>query len=302
MKKRDMERIIAAAMVLSALFLSAGCTGADMTSDLRTDASLAEDNDTAEAVMDSFDTNEDTEDKSVIKPEEPESSISEEELEKRKAEEEELFNAKRETAARSRFDEIISKPLGKSRAEIETEELSQYPELPTGCESVALTIALRSIGFDISKTEIAENYLVYGYSYVTSYLGDPFTYDGAGIFPPGLTESAENFLKAQGTEKTALNITGTELSDLYKLIENGCPVVMWSTLYLYEPEFTDDVEVYDGREYQWYTNEHCIVLYGYDTDTGTVYVSDSRAGLVSYDADYFGYIYDKTGRNSITIL
>ncbi|MFR7670840.1 MAG: C39 family peptidase [Collinsella sp.] len=36
---------------------------------------------------------------------------------------------------------------------------SQYPELPTGCESVALTNLLNYYGFGLGKTIIADYYL-----------------------------------------------------------------------------------------------------------------------------------------------
>ena len=40
-------------------------------------------------------------------------------------------------------------------ASLDVPALQQYPELPTGCESVALTNALLACGFDLQKTEIA---------------------------------------------------------------------------------------------------------------------------------------------------
>ena len=186
--------------------------------------------------------------------------------------------------------------------QLDVTPISQYPELPTGCESVALTMALNSLGFGLKKTDIAEKYLPYGYSCITSFVGDPTTYDGAGIFPPGLTYCANNIIKERTNKYYALDTTGTKLDDLFKLIENGCPVVVWSTLYLGEPYFTDDYESYNGHDYPWYTNEHCIVLYGYDTEKNTVQVCDSRAGDVEYNADWFERIHNETGMMSLSII
>ena len=53
--------------------------------------------------------------------------------------------------------DFFKRTLKQRRAELETEELLQTPELPTGCESVALTAALRCLGFTPDKTEIADN-------------------------------------------------------------------------------------------------------------------------------------------------
>ena len=57
---------------------------------------------------------------------------------------------------------IPSGALKNRQYQLDTEELFQNPELPTGCESVALTAALQYLKFDLEKTDIAENYLTYG--------------------------------------------------------------------------------------------------------------------------------------------
>ena len=49
----------------------------------------------------------------------------------------------------------------KTSEEIEMENILQNPELPTGCESVALTMVLKYLGFDLEKTTIADDYLVF---------------------------------------------------------------------------------------------------------------------------------------------
>lgn len=46
-------------------------------------------------------------------------------------------------------------------AQLDIPEVFQMPELPTGCESVALTMALMYEGFELDKTTIADDYLVY---------------------------------------------------------------------------------------------------------------------------------------------
>ena len=42
----------------------------------------------------------------------------------------------------------------------EIQPILQEPELPTGCESVALTMALEYLGFELEKTTIADQYLI----------------------------------------------------------------------------------------------------------------------------------------------
>ena len=57
---------------------------------------------------------------------------------------------------------------------------NQFPELPTGCESVALTNLLNYYGFGLAKTTIASSYLplTSGGNFVTAFSGNPFTGTG----------------------------------------------------------------------------------------------------------------------------
>lgn len=79
--------------------------------------------------------------------------------------------------------EIAEKKIEEKRrelpkqAQIEMEVILQKPELPTGCESVALTMVLKQKGYPIEKTTIAEEYLIYNRdNYASGYVGDPSTY------------------------------------------------------------------------------------------------------------------------------
>lgn len=102
----------------------------------------------------------------------------------------------KEEIADMMYEAILDSDV-KGKGKLHVDVLIQYPELPTGCESVALTIALRYFGYDLKKTDIAKSYLIKGDDYVTSFVGDPFSYGGAGIYPPGLVKTAEKFIKAK---------------------------------------------------------------------------------------------------------
>ena len=73
----------------------------------------------------------------------------------------------------------------------------------------------------MEKTDIAENYLTYGEDVMWDYVGEPFEYDGAGIFPPGLTNTANIYLRTQKTNYVAYNTMGVPFEDLLKLISDG---------------------------------------------------------------------------------
>lgn len=197
---------------------------------------------------------------------------------------------------------IIDGDLILNAASTYVPEIYQNPELPTGCESVALTIALEHYGFILDKTTIADDYLPYGSNYIWNYVGDPYSDNGACILAPGLSNAANAYLTDQGSSLYARDITGFEFTDLYKLVEEGYPVVVWTTMYMQEPSLSGSSFWYDGRGYEWYWNEHCVVLSGYDETTGTVTVSDPLDGIVHRDAAAFEYIYNLTGRNALVIM
>lgn len=202
--------------------------------------------------------------------------------------------------ARKRIDSIRSAKDISSSAYIDTEEINQYPELPTGCESVALTMAINSFGYELNKTDIAEKYMPYG-DYVDGFEGDPFSDGGAGIMPPGLVATVDNFVADTGAKLYAYDTTGASLSELYRFIDAGCPAIVWTTYYFDYPDM--DGGYYDNDIfYPWYTNEHCVAMIGYDTNDGTVTLADPLQGIVTVGAYDFGEICDEIGNLSMILL
>lgn len=182
--------------------------------------------------------------------------------------------------------------------------LLQLPELPTGCESVALTMALEYEGFMLYKTTIAREFLIYNQetdNMAVGYIGDPFSEDGAGCFAPAIAATADNFFADQDADYVAYDISGTEMEDLLRYIEAGTPVVVWTTMYMADPEFTEDKTEYNGKIYRWYYQEHCVVLSGYDLDNNTLQINDPLEGIVNRDYDEFKRIYDEIGKYAVVV-
>ncbi len=117
-----------------------------------------------------------------------------------------------------------------NQAQIEMEVILQKPELPTGCESVALTMVLKQKGYPIEKTTIAEEYLIYNRdNYASGYVGDPSTYGGVGVYPPGLVNTANCFLKQRYQQHTAYDVSKLSLEELLPYVAAGNPVLLWLT-------------------------------------------------------------------------
>lgn len=190
-----------------------------------------------------------------------------------------------------------------SNAQVFTEPVLQQPELPTGCESVALTMALNVYDCELDKTTIARDWLIRNdENYVTGYVGDPFTDQGAGIFPPGLCETANNYLKNSGRGQRAYDVTGMELSELLDYIASGLPVVVWVTVDYETPRYSGSLIEYNGKTYRWFSNEHCVMLGGFNRNDGTVMIYDPKQGQITKDMEQFQSLYDEIGRYALLIV
>ena len=204
--------------------------------------------------------------------------------------------AKRSSAATQRF--YLAATSGGKAVNLDVPCYMQNPELPTGCESVAMTNSLRYYGFRLSKTTIADSYLPWsGTDFVYSFMGNPHTTSGAAVMAPGLANAANRYLKAKGSPLRAKNITGTSFNSLYSYLRKGTPVVVWSTMYF------GNVGAAMGWSggYTMHQNTHTVVLSGYNAKTGKVLVSDSLSGKVWRSASRFKSIYNQMGKQAIVI-
>ncbi len=175
-------------------------------------------------------------------------------------------------------------------------ELLQLPELPSGCEPTSLTIILNAMGYSIDNVQLVEDYMTFDSTWTDadSFLGSP--YSGGGAFPPAMVLVANSFLESNGAQPTASDITGTSLDEILELANSGIPIMVWTTMYMQEPNFSG--QTIEG--YAWYRNEHCVVVYGTD-ENGDVLVSDPLDGLVVRDRDQFEEIYNTCGQMAVRV-
>ena len=168
---------------------------------------------------------------------------------------------------------------------------SQYPELPTGCESVALTNLLNYYGFGLGKTIIADYYLPKGSNgnFVTAFDGNPRRSSGGlmGCVAPAITIAGNNFLRAAGSGKQAKDVSFSSISSIKNRLTCGQPVEMWNTEWGSWPGGRYAARWYNGHSYGLWGGNHAGVLKGYDDEQGIVYLSDSINGNVTRNAQVF---------------
>lgn len=191
-----------------------------------------------------------------------------------------------------------------SQFKLDVDPVLQLPELPTGCEITSLATVLNYYGYDISKTQLADEYLECGEVGDTDpnekFIGSPYDIHSCGCFSNVIADAAKSFSEKNGCNFKVYNLYGLSLDDLYKYVEDGKPVVIWSTIDLKETyrNITWDV---DGKEIAWRANEHCMVLIGYDKDNNTCIVSDPLQGIKEYPRDLFNQRYEELGKQAVVV-
>ena len=170
--------------------------------------------------------------------------------------------------------------------------IDQSVKYPTGCESVSATMLLQYLGYDISVDDFIQHYLVrrdmeehggvlYGPDPSVSFCGSPYDEDSFGCYAPVIRQALE---KAAGDRFTIIDETGTPMAELIeKYIDHDMPVVFWACINMQKEIIGPQWKLLDtGEVFTWRSNEHCMLLVGYDEEG--YYFNDpyENHGLIRY--------------------
>ena len=188
----------------------------------------------------------------------------------------------------------------------------QNPELPTGCEITAMTMAMNYCGIRVSKMEIAEKYLprrpyhiflgadqrAYGPDLENYFIGDP---RGKGYVcgPKAVIKAANDYLREHRSSWRVLEKTGAEPQELYRWVHQGTPVVVWVTISMKERKKAVGWYTEDGKYVDWSRNDHGAVLIG--VENKRVLIADPISGKVKYKKETFEKIYEDRGRKCVIL-
>lgn len=164
--------------------------------------------------------------------------------------------------------------------------INQYPNYPTGCESVALTILLKYYGVNVSPDEIVEKLdkesrpykkdnVLYGGNPEVGFIGDPKTNNSYGVFEKPIAKLANMY-------KSGINVaTGTSFEEILSIVKKGTPVMVWTSMNLSMP-YISTSWIYEptGETIYWKSGEHAVILIGYTPDK--VIISDPIGGKIKY--------------------
>lgn len=178
---------------------------------------------------------------------------------------------------------------------IQAPYIDQSGAYPTGCESVSAVMLLKFLGFDITVDEFIENYLekrefelrdgeTYGPDPWNCFCGSPYDEDSFGCYAPVIANALKKIL---GDSYTVTDETGSDTSELIKrYIDRGMPVVYWACINMREPVVGPQWKLLDtGEVFTWISNEHCMLLVGYDEEG--YYFNDpyDNNGLIHYSKE-----------------
>ncbi len=154
--------------------------------------------------------------------------------------------------------------------------LCQYPDFPTGCESVCAVMVLHFWGKDVSMDSFVDVYLerepdgfylkrgaVYGPDPYQTFVGDPRAGKYSfGCMAPMIRTAME---KAVSGELLISDLTGTDLEKICRdQIANDRPTLVWVTRNMKSVLYESDWYLPNRKLFRWPKNEHCMVLVGYD--------------------------------------
>lgn len=169
---------------------------------------------------------------------------------------------------------------------LDVKVIYQYPDMPSGCEITSLTMVLNYMGIDVTNDYMADNYLDSStYNMFTSFVGSVYNDNSFGCYAPVIVNAANKFFADRALDYEAVNISNSTREQIVDILSDGRPVIIWNT----EDMKSTYAKTYtiDGNSFEWMTNEHCVVLCGYNEQDNTVEVADSIAGKVVRDADTF---------------
>lgn len=208
-------------------------------------------------------------------------------------------------------ESVVNKEEEKEEEIIElAEEISldvpmvyQRPELPTGCEITSLAMVLNYYGYDIDKCSLSDEYLDKGPTFETNpyhaFMGEPRSVHSYGCYAPVIVNAAKKYLSTVGNELLVYDMSGSDFEEFLPYLNKGIPVIVWETIGMKESYCSSSFTV-DGETVEGITNEHCMVLIGYDQDH--YIMADPLAGIKYYGKDIVVQRYNEMNRQAVIVM
>ncbi len=182
----------------------------------------------------------------------------------------------------------------------------------TGCESVTAVMLLQYLGCDISIYDFIDNYLekepfterdgvLYGPSPYEKFVGDPYDKDAMGCYAPVIQRSMQRVL---GDAYRVIDETGSGIEYLLRrYIDRDMPVALWATIDLRDIIVGPSWTIGDtGERFTWLSNEHCMLLVGYDDEHYIFNDPWNNNGIAAYDRATVEDRYIKQHKQAVAVI
>lgn len=159
---------------------------------------------------------------------------------------------------------------------IQAPYIDQTKAYPTGCESVSAVMLLQYLGIPVSVDDFIEAYLkkepmtyregrLYGPDPFRYFAGSPYDGESFGCYAPVVVDAMNRVFADFKPERRAKDASGMPMEELLKrYIDRDLPVVFWASIDLKETVPGPQWYLPDGTLFSWISNEHCMLLVGYD--------------------------------------
>ena len=162
---------------------------------------------------------------------------------------------------------------------IEVNHINQREKYPTGCESISTIMALNYSNIDITPEEFIDNYLEKGIFYYKNgqlyapnpndkFVGSPYDDNSYGCYEPVIEKALKKLISDRKLDYEVKNLNNIPMDDLIRdYIDNDIPVIFWATMDM-DPPGNGNMWIVPetGEKFQWRSNEHCLLLVGYNDD------------------------------------
>lgn len=178
---------------------------------------------------------------------------------------------------------------------IDVPYIDQSVKYPTGCESVSAVMLLKYLGYELTVDEFITNYLecremetrdgrLFGPDPNEYFCGSPYEEDSFGCYALVIQKALE---RAAGEHYKFVDETNTpEEQLLTKYIDKGMPVVFWACINMREPIVGPKWVLSDsGEVFTWISNEHCMLLVGYDEEGYYFNDPHENNGVIRYSKE-----------------
>ncbi len=178
---------------------------------------------------------------------------------------------------------------------IDVPYIDQTVKYPTGCESISAVMLLQHLGVEITPEEFIDNCLekqefeerdgvLYGPNPYKYFVGSPYDSESFGCYAPVLCNALD---KVIGDRYEIVDETGKDLEELVQTyIDKDMPVVLWACINMREPIVGPFWKLLEsGEDFTWISNEHCMLMVGYDDENYIFNDPWENNGVIGYPKD-----------------